>query len=114
MHACARACMCVHACICLYTRVVESHEMAWITFKKRFNKYLIYYNITNVWKIKPRMPATLTGFCPEECLVSTVYTYSVGITKVVCNPCCTGTVPQPRLVDLVRLAKGVEQPTADG
>ena len=60
-----------------------------------------------------RQHATLTGFCPEECLVSAVYTYSVWTVEIMRNPCCTGTVPQPRLVDLIRVAKGVEQPSAD-
>jgi len=28
------------------------------------------------------MPVTLTGFCPEECLVSAVYSYSKGTVSV--------------------------------
>ena len=59
------------------------------------------------------MPGTLTGFCPEDSLVPAVHSYSRGTMKALCNPCNTGTVTQPRLVDRMWFPLCLEQPSAD-
>ena len=61
------------------------------------------------------MHATLTGFCPEDSLVTAVYNYSKGTisARLSCNPCYNDTVHQPRLLDLVGEPMCQEQPSAE-